>query len=150
MGLAEIIHGVGEVAAIGIGAEGYDYGAPTQKPVSLPWVAVMHSTSTTEAKTYSYRDSADGKLKARGKLRKHTGTGYVLLSISSDIANEDGKAIDATQDILDAFDDDLELFGVGADKRCDKAWAANVDRYRFEWEGTVYAGIQFEWNVIEL
>lgn len=150
MTLTDIIHGVGEVTATAMGAQSYDFGAPTQKPATLPWVAVVDGASTTEAKTYSYRDPTDGRLKARGKLRKHTGMAYVLLSTSGDIANEDAMMAAAKQDVLDAFDDDQELLGVGSDKRCDKVWIASVEKYRAEWEGITYAGIHFEWNVIEL
>lgn len=150
MGLADILHGVGEVAAVAMGAQSYDFGAPTQKPSVLPWVTITHSTSTSESKTYSLRDPADNRLKARGKLRKHTGTGYVLLSVNGDTATEDEMAIEAVQDLMDSFDDDQELFGIGSEKRCDKVWLENLDRFRADWEGTVYAGVQFQWNVIEL
>lgn len=150
MGLAEIVHGVGEVTAVAIGTSQYDFGAPTQKPESLPWVAVTWTTTTSEAKTHSQRDPADGRLKARGKMRKHIGTCYVLIGQSADIANEDATLIDAAQDILDAFDDDQELMGVGNEARCARAWPANVDRFRAEWDGITYAGLQFEWNALEV
>lgn len=150
MALDDILHGIGEVAAVAMNADGYDYGAPTQKPATLPWVAVTFNTSSSERKTYNYRDPSDGKLKARGKMRKHVGIGYAILSISADIANEDAMVIEAVQDLMDAFDDDLELFGVGSTKRCDNVTISNVDRFRSEWDGTVYAGIQFEWTALEL
>jgi len=150
MRLADFVHGFGEVIAPAVEAGGYDFGAPMQKPTELPWVFVTWTTSTPTATTYNYRDPVDGKLKARGKKRTHTGVVYVLLAQSGSVDNEDAMAIEAAQDVMDAVDDDTTLRGLGAEDRVARATMGNIDRYRFEWEGISYAGVQVEWNALEI
>jgi hypothetical protein len=148
--LTDIIDGVGEVAAVAVSADRYDFGAPTQKPSVLPWVAVTWSTSTPEARTYNYRDPIDGRLKARGKSNKHIGIGYAILSNSADVAQEDRYIVEAAAQLIGAFQDDTTLMGTGNVDRVARCRVMNIDRFRADWEGVVYAGLQFEWEAIEL
>lgn len=149
MSLGDVVRGVGEVAAVAFGANEYSYGIPRQKPSQLPAVMVAWSTSTPTRTNYSSRTD-DSKLRAHGQQRKHIGTGYVLLSSSADPLLEAAQIIDAAQLLMDAFDGDLTLRGISDSDRAAKSDVSNVDQFRGEWDGVVYAGLQFEWSALEL
>ena len=112
MNLPDALTAVVDVARETVSARSWFYGAPHLVPVLYPAVWVQYNSTDPQANGNSTRSPTSGKLKRNSRTRLHHGTLYVLVSEGVQ-TNVDMEVAQVSQDIMDAFDQDETLRGLG-------------------------------------
>lgn len=111
MTLHDAMTSIVKIASKAVGAKVWFFGRPKTNPALWPAVIGIYASSNPTASGNSTRSGAS-KLQRNSRKRVHTGTLYVLVSEAVQDGTE--QAIhEAAQQIMDAFDADETLRGMG-------------------------------------
>lgn len=152
MSLSEITTGIGEVAGEAIAARAV-YTSPMREAptVGFPIVAVIWGNSNTDAdaRTMNARDKATGKLQRKGIVRIHTGDLFVLLSQTGDVESEEPDIVATVDALMNAFDGDATLRGVGMVDRVASFRLGQIERFDTTVAGVRFAGVKAPFTAYE-
>lgn len=152
MSLADVLAGVGEVAADAVTARAVYLSPMREAPTAgFPVVVVMWGNTSADAdsRTLNSRNPSTGKAHRNGVVRIHSGDLFVLLSQTGDVESEEPDIVATVDALMDAFDADVTLRGAGMVDRVRAFGLGQIERFETTVAGVRFAGVKAPFTAYE-
>lgn len=149
MALKDIRAALAETIGGALGARVTFTGQPFTPPQNYPAVYVHWLRSEPSATNYGDRQAND-KLRARGIVRRHTFSVYVMLGLAPDGVSVSERQQEAGETVMQALEDDVTLRAATDGDRAARARVANVEAWNEAMDATAVFGVLASCEVSEL